>query len=220
MTYLLLTLLWIAWCAIHSGMISLTTTEYLKRRLGTGFRFYRLFFNLFAIATVLPLFAYTNSLQSPVVFRWQGLLAGVQVSLLAFSALLFLAGAWQYDLLQFSGIRQILTGSFHHGLSETEKFDTSGILRITRHPWYLGGILFVWTDDRNLDMATLVMNTILTAYLILGTILEERKLLKQFGDEYLVYQKSVPMLLPVPWKKPARPTKHDSEDQASREKST
>ena len=220
MPYLLLALLWIAWCAIHSGMISLTTTEYLKRRLGAGYRFHRLFFNIFAVVTVFPLFAYTESLQGPVVFRWQGLLAGVQVLLLALSAVLFLAGAWQYDLLQFCGIRQIPTGSSHHGLSETEKFNASGILSVTRHPWYLGGILFVWTADRNLDTATLVMNTILTAYLIVGAILEERKLLKQFGDEYLVYQKSVPMLVPLPWRRAARATKHDSENQASRAKST
>lgn len=211
MAYLLLTTLWITWCAVHSGMISLTTTDFMKRRLGNGYRFYRLFFNIFAVATVMPLFAYTESLQGPALFRWHGLLTGVQVFLLALSGLLFLGGAWHYDLLHFLGVRQIATGSFHHALSETGKLNTNGILNITRHPWYLGGILFVWASYERMDIATLVMNVILTAYLIFGAILEERKLLKEFGDEYRAYQNRVPMLIPVPWK--AKPTRHGPDDQ-------
>jgi protein-S-isoprenylcysteine O-methyltransferase Ste14 len=174
MAYLLLAVLWIGWCVIHSGMISLTTTGFLKRRLGTGYRFYRLFFNIFAVATVMPLFACTESLQGPALFRWHGLMTGVQVLLLALSGLLFLGGTWHYDLLQFLGVRQIATGSFHHALSDTGKLNTDGILNITRHPWYLGGILFVWASCERMDIATLVMNVILTAHLIVGAILEER----------------------------------------------
>ena len=211
MAYLTLAALWITWCAVHSGMISLTTTDFLKRRLGVGYRFYRLFFNIFAVATVMPLFAYTESLQRPALFRWHGLLIGVQVLLLALSGVLFLGGAWHYDLLQFLGIRQVTTGSSHHALSETGKLNTTGVLRITRHPWYLGGILFVWAAYETMDTAVLVMNMILTTYLIIGAILEERKLVRQFGDEYRAYQMRVPMLIPVPWK--ARPTKHDPDDQ-------
>jgi len=214
MTYLLLAVLWIGWCAIHSGMISLATTEWLKRQLGAGYRFYRLFFNLFAVATVMPLFAYTESLHGPALFRWEGSLIGAQVLLLALSALLFLAGAWHYDLLQFSGIRQITTGSSHHVLSETGRLKTTGVLSVTRHPWYLGGILFVWAACETMDVAVLVRNMILTAYLIVGAILEERKLLIEFGDEYRAYQELVPMLVLLPWRRTARPTKDDSEDQA------
>ncbi len=214
MPYVVLAVLWIGWCVIHSGMISLTTTECLKSHLGAAFRFYRLFFNVFAVATVVPLLAYTESLQGPPLFRWHGFLIGAQVLLLAFSALLFLAGAWHYDLLQFSGIRQITTGSSHHVLSECGRLETTGVLRITRHPWYLGGILFVWAAYETMDVAVLVRNVILTAYLIVGATLEERKLLIEFGDEYRAYRKLVPMLVPVPWKATLRPTKHNSNDQA------
>lgn len=220
MAYLLLAALWITWCAVHSGMISLTTTDFLKRRLGAGYRFYRLFFNIFAVATVMPLFAYTTSLQGPALFRWHGLLIGVQAILLALSGLLFLGGAWHYDLLQFLGIRQITTGSSHHALSTTGKLNTTGVLGITRHPWYLGGILFVWASYERMDIATLTMNVILTAYLVLGAILEERKLLKEYGDEYRAYQNRVSMLIPVPWKKTARPSKPDSNDQVGAAKSS
>jgi len=206
MAYLLLAVLWIGWCAIHSGMISLTTTDWLKRHLKTGCRFYRLFFNIFAVATILPLLSYTESLQGSVLLRRDSTLVGAQILLLVSSAFLFLAGAWHYDLLQFLGIRQITTGSSHHALSECGRLKTTGILGVTRHPWYLGGILFVWAAYETMDVAVLVRNVILTAYLIVGAILEERKLLIEFGDEYRAYQKRVPMLVPMPWRRTVRRT--------------
>ena len=112
-----------------------------------------------------------------------------------------------------SGIRQIATGSSHHVLSKTGRLKTTGILSVMRHPWYLGGILFVWATYETMNVAVLVRNVILTAYLIVGAILEERKLLKEFGDEYRAYRKRVPMLIPVPWKRTTRPSKPDSNDQ-------
>jgi protein-S-isoprenylcysteine O-methyltransferase Ste14 len=58
MSYVLLAGLWIIWCVIHSGMIGVTVTDSLKRRLGSYFRFYRLFFNLTAIVTIIPVTLY------------------------------------------------------------------------------------------------------------------------------------------------------------------
>lgn len=52
MEYLLLAVLWIIWCAIHSGVISLTATDSAKRWLGPHFRFYRLCFNLLAMTEI------------------------------------------------------------------------------------------------------------------------------------------------------------------------
>jgi protein-S-isoprenylcysteine O-methyltransferase Ste14 len=41
-----------------------------------------------------------------------------------------------------------------------------------------------------------VTNVVLTIYVIIGTKLEERKLVLEFGDTYIQYQKEVPMLIP------------------------
>jgi protein-S-isoprenylcysteine O-methyltransferase Ste14 len=197
MKILMLAVLWIIWCALHSGMISLTATGYLKRRLGRRYRIYRLIFNLVALVTVIPLIVYEQWLRGPMIFRWQGFLILFQVVLLISALLLFLAGARHYDLLQFSGLRQIKTGSSHNALTETGELDTTGILDITRHPWYLGAILFIWI--RPIDISALVTNIILTLYFIVGTILEERKLLIEYGDDYRRYQEKVSMLIPIKW---------------------
>lgn len=45
----------------------------------------------------------------------------------------------------------------------------------------------------------MVVNVVLTAYILIGTVLEERKLALEFGDEYKEYQKKVSMFLPAKW---------------------
>jgi len=91
------------------------------------------------------------------------------------------------------------TGKLYSALSESGKLDTSGILGITGHPWYLGVIIFVWIDYREMYVSTLIVNIILTVYLVTGTVLEERKLILKFGDNYRVYKNRVSMLFPAKW---------------------
>ena len=199
MEYLALIILWSIWCAIHSGMISLTVNEYLKNRLGSYYKFYRLFYNLVALTTLIPLILYSLSLKGLVLFRWEGHMTIVQIALLIIVMSLFISGGLKYDMLQFLGIRQIKSGKSHSTLSKSGDIDTSGILSLTRHPWYLAAIIFVWIDYREMYVSTLIVNIILTIYLVIGTALEERKLIIELGDNYRDYKDRVSMLLPAKW---------------------
>jgi len=158
-----------------------------------------LVFNLVAIATIIPVILYGKSIQGHVVFRWEGFMIVFQVLLLTIAVLLFFAGARHYDMLQFLGLRQIRTGTSHSALTETGTLNTTGVLGITRHPWYLATIILIWA--RGLDVPTLVTNIILTLYLIVGTALEERKLLIEYGEDYRRYQQRVSMLIPFKYLK-------------------
>ena len=199
MKYLTLILLWTIWCAIHSGMISLTVNNYLKNSLGSYYKFYRLFYNLVALVTIIPLIFYSLSVKSPVLFRWQGYLTIVQFALLIIVISLIISGGLKYDLLQFLGIRQIKSGKSHSTLSQSGDIDTSGILNLTRHPWYLAAIIFVWIVNREMYLSTLLINIILTIYLVIGTVLEEKKLIYEWGDHYRDYIDRVSMLFPAKW---------------------
>ncbi len=190
-------LLWALWCALHSLLIALPVTGYLKKRLGGGYRFYRLSYNLVAVATLIPLALYTYALDGAPIFRWDGLLAVFKYLLLAGSLFLFIAGARQYHLPIILGTAQIRSGKAGRVIPEHDLFATSGILGVIRHPWYTAGIMIVWSKD--FSLFGLLVNLVLSAYLLVGAYLEERKLLHKFGDRYREYQERVSMMLPCKW---------------------
>jgi protein-S-isoprenylcysteine O-methyltransferase Ste14 len=70
-----------------------------------------------------------------------------------------------------------------------------GPYRWVRHPLYLFCILMFWSCP-DLTSDRLLFNILWTAWIVLGTILEERDLVTQFGENYTAYQAEVPMLLP------------------------
>ncbi|MGW8121493.1 methyltransferase family protein [Roseivirga echinicomitans] len=66
-----------------------------------------------------------------------------------------------------------------------------------RHPLYAGTILlFLGYFIYNPLLINLVSLAALIAYLPFGIRLEEKKLIQQFGDEYLQYKKDTPSLFP------------------------
>ena len=180
-------------------MITTTVTDYLKKRLGDRYRFYRLFYSMVSLVTVLPLTYYSISVEGAPIFRWQGSRAIAKYSLLLTSLYLFIAGAGHYRISQFLGIRQIKTGETSPTLSECDAFDTAGILSVIRHPWYIAGIMVVWARD--ISLSTLLNNVVINIYFVIGTILEERKLVREFGEKYVEYQRKVSMLFPYKWLK-------------------
>jgi protein-S-isoprenylcysteine O-methyltransferase Ste14 len=194
--YLLLALAWAAYGAVHSGTISETATRFLKRRLGDAFRLYRPFFNLVATALLVPVVWYSTSLRGGLVVRWEGPWLALRYTLVALAVLLFLTGGRHYSLGQFIGISQ-LRGAQSGGLAAGGGIDSSGVLGVIRHPWYAGLVLLLWARD--LDIAGVVVSSVLTVYTLAGTLLEERKLVREFGDAYRSYQRRVSMFVPVKW---------------------
>ena len=192
-------LLWILWCTLHSTLIATPVTDYVKKKLADRFRFYRLFFNAASLATLLPVVYYSISIRQAPVFRWESPMMIVKYLLLATGITLFVAGARHYSMSQFLGIRQIKTGRATLALSEYDTFDISGILSAIRHPWYTASIMVIWAKD--ISLPTLLVNVVISAYFIIGTILEERKLLLEFGERYREYQKNVSMFIPYKWLK-------------------
>lgn len=199
MPYAIASILLIIWCILHSAFISNTVSVWLKQASGKYYRFYRIVFNLFALASFLPLLYFFESLPSEMIFRWAGIMRLIQWLMIGLSMYLFIAGARRYDALQFLGLRQLGSRSDHKTLNESGQLDIAGLHKIIRHPWYSGSIIIIWA--RHLDSSALVQNIIMTAYLIIGSYLEERKLLIEFGQEYRDYQQHVSMLVPFKWMK-------------------
>lgn len=70
-----------------------------------------------------------------------------------------------------------------------------GPYRWVRHPLYFFALVMIWCcPDVTVDR--LLFNVLFTVWIVLGTFLEERDLVAEFGDTYLNYQRKVPMLIP------------------------
>jgi protein-S-isoprenylcysteine O-methyltransferase Ste14 len=112
---------------------------------------------------------------------------------------LFQGGAKKYDLQYFLGVKQLRTGEEHLLLSDTDEFDETGVFSITRHPWYFGSLLLLWSILPQYSLPVFLTACILSMYLVIGTMLEERKIIARYGDGYRRYQQRVSMLFPWKW---------------------
>ncbi len=73
--------------------------------------------------------------------------------------------------------------------------EVRGAYRWVRHPLYFCTLLMIWTCP-NLTADRLLFNVLWSAWIVVGTILEERDLETLFGEDYRDYQRHVPMLIP------------------------
>lgn len=186
-------LCWFTWCFMHSFLISTWLTDHLQNLLGEKFACYRLCFNIISILALIPAIWYQLSFEQTVLFQWNGLWRIPQVCLMLFGSYMFYIGRKRYDMPFFLGTRQLrsyLAGKPADPLPFHADY-RGGV----RHPWYSGSIAMVLASGTLTDI-TLASKSVLISYLIIGTFLEERKLIKEYGQPYRQYQKELPMLFP------------------------
>ena len=195
MKYLIAVLLWTGYVSLHSFLISIRFTNLMTRLLKKYYAFFRLFYVTISFILLIPLINYTSQLDDKVIITYGSTVSIIRYILISGSLLMFFwAFFLNYDSLSFFGIRQILNLGKEKKINQTEGIKKNGLLGIMRHPMYLALIIYLWCQTfRVVDIVT---NSLLTIYVIIGTILEERKLVLEFGDEYIKYKKEVPMLIP------------------------
>jgi len=193
---LLLIVLWLVWCGLHSLLISATVSRWLAERGGAWKALHRLGYVLFSLVTLLPVLWYSHTLPPHLVVEPSSWLRVLQGLLLLYSLVMAIGGLRVYDGRTFVGIRQ--WQQYRQGQpNDPPSFCRTGILAYVRHPWYSGGLALLWGLPGLTDVS-LVTRIILSLYLVVGTLLEERKLKSTFGQPYQDYCRTVPMLLP--WK--------------------
>ncbi len=188
-----ISILWLLFFSLHSILASESVKRFVEERVSNSFRFYRFVYNLISMiifsAIVYLLSDFSNH---HILFSVHPILKYLAWILL-FSGIVILTWAlYSYKMLDFTGINQLFGREEIHG-----KLITSGLNSIVRHPIYFAIILLV-IGLSILYPTDLILLTSLfcIVYLYIGTTLEERKLIKIFGDEYKAYQKKVNMFIP------------------------
>jgi methanethiol S-methyltransferase len=193
MEYVFTAGLWIGYCALHSYLISIGFTDLMGRVMRNYYAFYRLLYVAISLALLIPLLDYTEGVETGRIITDEYPLSIVRYALTAGSlAVFFYAFFFDYDSLSFFGIRQIL--NYKKNAGPATDIRKKGLLGIMRHPMYFALIIYVWCQT--FSVMDVVVNAVLTAYVLIGTKLEEKKLVREFGDAYTQYQREVPMLIP------------------------
>lgn len=191
----LLVLAWAAYGLVHSALASLTVKAAVARRWPRFVPGYRVAFNVLAALLLLPPVWLTFAFRGPLLWEWTGALVWIANGLAVAALAGFVATTRHYDLGSFSGLAQWRTRSSRPDGDEAG-FGLSPLHRRVRHPWYFLGLVILWTRD--MDAARLVSSLCVTAYLWVGSLLEERKLLALLGEPYARYRRKVPGLFPLP----------------------
>jgi methanethiol S-methyltransferase len=77
----------------------------------------------------------------------------------------------------------------------TLRFGTPALYRVVRHPLYVGWFFAFWMTP-TMTLAHLLFSVATTAYILLAIQFEERDLVREHGDAYESYRRTVPMLVP------------------------
>jgi protein-S-isoprenylcysteine O-methyltransferase Ste14 len=187
--------MWAGYCALHSFLISIGFTKLMTRLLKNYYAFYRLFYILISFVLLVPLINFTGNIDNEIIVNYPSSLNIARYVIISCSLLMFFwAFFFNYDSLSFFGIRQILNFGKEKKINPSEEVKKNGLLGIIRHPMYFALIIYLWCQT--FRVTDIVVNMVLTIYIIIGTILEERKLVLEFGDTYVKYQQEVPMLIP------------------------
>jgi protein-S-isoprenylcysteine O-methyltransferase Ste14 len=132
------------------------------------------------------------SVENPVaVFVLRGLFA--------FGWGLVLVSTFLINHFDLFGLRQVWL--YLLGRSDQPmRFVTPGPYRLVRHPLYVGWLFAFWMTPV-MTLAHLLFSIATTAYILLAIQFEERDLVREHGEDYEAYRRSVPMLVPFAGKR-------------------
>lgn len=188
---------WLVFGLFHSATASFHVKRWVANRWPAAAPWYRLAYNVVSLIAVLPILYLSYAPGGEPLWQWHGAWRWLSHALAIAGMAGFVVTSRWYDMDAFLGLRQIREGDRQP--DGHERFRISPIHRFVRHPWYFFCLILVWSGDKTLPL--LVSTIAITIYFIVGSRLEERKLLAIHGDAYRRYMERVPGLVPMPWKR-------------------
>lgn len=192
-----------AYAVVHSLLAGAQPKERLKTvldpRLIEGW--YRLAYNVFSVISLAPVLMMMILLPDRTLYQlglpWSVVLRGLQIL-----GLIGLVGAlFVTDIGQFSGLSQASAYLSGDQLPlPTSPLQIKGMYQYVRHPLYFFSLLFVWTNP-TLSINGFWFAVAATLYVIVGSLVEERRLLRVYGESYKRYRDRVSWL--IPWFPPS-----------------
>lgn len=198
-SYLLPTAVFLLFCLTHSALASHKIKVFLFDKTPALKPYYRLLYNLIA---VLFLGFWLISLPpDQTIYKTEGILFLLLIVVQLTFAWLSLKSVLAQNGMTFLGVRQLMDKIKHDQkpgyLDEPARGElvTTGLYGKMRHPLYTFVMLLLICSP---IMTYNLVYTILMfgLYFLIGSIFEERNLIRRFGDDYKKYRKEVPRFIP------------------------
>jgi protein-S-isoprenylcysteine O-methyltransferase Ste14 len=181
-----------AWSVFHSWLAAFSTKDLAERIFGKSIRrYYRLLFIGVAVVTLLPILGMAVLLPSRIIWAIPVPWVYLTLTLQGLALLGLVITVLQVDTLAFIGLSQL----GHPDAEQQGELVTRGFYRWVRHPLYFFSLVFFWLFPvmTNVSLAFVIASSL---YFVIGTLPEERKLVKIFGKSYRQYQQDVPRIIP------------------------
>ncbi len=184
----------VLWGLVHSILASHGFKHSVRSLFGAAafYRLYRFSYNVFAIASLGPVFLMLVTFPDRVLYSlpapWVYLMTVVQ----GLAVFALIAGVMQTGPMEFAGLAQL---SPYYEDAKAGELVTGGLYAYVRHPLYTAGLIFIWFSPE-MTLNRLALWIIFSIYIVIGAYFEERKLLRDFGAAYADYKAKTPMLLP------------------------
>lgn len=180
--YILVSACWIGYLFLHSLLASDAVKEFFGQP-----KWYRLVYSILATVLLVPVFLLLATKESAYVFSKNAITDFLALVFAAYGVIVIKMSFRHYGVSEFIGLKS----------DREEAFREEGILSKIRHPIYAGTILLVIGFVLFIPKAYNVVNACwIFLYLPVGIWLEEKKLIKKYGQQYEAYRNRVPAIFP------------------------
>lgn len=187
---------------VHTALASHGAKTIVRRVLGVHVAdaTYRLIYNLVALVSIAPAAYLIVTLPDRELYRFPAPFDALALIVQGVAALGLIYSVYQMDWAFFLGLRQLVEPPPDTSIdsTSTSHLVMDGLHRFVRHPLYTTALIVLYLiSPMTLNRLAFIIG--MHVYFYIGSIFEERKLVREFGDAYRAYQQHVPRLLPRLW---------------------
>ena len=187
---------------IHTALASPGAKALARRVLGdhVADATYRLIFNALALISFGPATYLMVTLPDRALYSFPAPFDSIALLIQGLAVLGLIYAVYQMDWAFFLGLRQLVEPPPNTTIdsTSTSHLVTDGLHHFVRHPLYtLSLVVLYLVSPMTLNRLAFVIGA--HVYFYIGSIFEERKLVREFGDAYRDYQRRVPRLMPRLW---------------------
>jgi protein-S-isoprenylcysteine O-methyltransferase Ste14 len=191
------------WALVHSFLAGREAKSWVRSRLGNVVsRWYRLFFNIFAVLSLAPVAWLAWQLPDRPLYSANGPARWLMVAVQALSLAAMALVVRSTGVARFLGFAQIMRSDRNEQLPDVDRpgsgqLNVRGLYRHVRHPLYLLGLVLIWLSPV-MSANSLALGAAMSAYFWIGSVHEEKLLVDEFGERYRRYRRAVPRIIPLP----------------------